>query len=138
MFRAAKIEVLKYIHSFCTSPQASPFSIAELNSCISDLDGSAASGLDQVTNLMLINLDKSNKQELLALYNLSWKLGVSPKEWTCGLKIPLPKPGKDKSLLESYSPVCLMSVIAKLMEKLVCTRLVYDHDLESRSVLSPC
>ena len=82
MFRAVKIEVLKYIHSSCTSPQASPFSVAELNSCISDLDGSAASGLDQMTNLMLINLDKSNKQELLALYNLSWKLGVSPKEWT--------------------------------------------------------
>ena len=48
MLRAAKIEVLKYIHSPCTSPQASPFSIAELNSCISDVDGSAASGLDQM------------------------------------------------------------------------------------------
>ena len=46
MFRAVKIEVLKYIHSSCTSPQASPFSVAELNSCISDLDGSADDKFD--------------------------------------------------------------------------------------------
>ena len=51
MFRATEIEVLKYIHSSCPSPQASPFSVAELDSCISEIDGSAASSLNQMTNI---------------------------------------------------------------------------------------
>ena len=53
-----------------------------------------------------------------------------------GLIIPLHKAGKDKAQLGSYRPVCLMSTVAKLFERLVCNRL--RCHLEGTNALSPC
>ena len=85
---------------------------------------------------MLKQLDFENKVELLAVINMCWERGIVPRSWMVGQIIPIHKPGKDKAQLSSYRPVCLMSVIAKLAERLVCNRL--RCDLESRNVLTPC
>jgi ribonuclease HI len=70
---------------------------------------------------------------LLDIINESWEKGVVPSDWLQGLIIPIHKNGKCKKKLDSYRPVTLMSVIAKLMERMVCARLRYE--LESRGLL---
>jgi hypothetical protein len=66
--------------------------------------------------------------------NMSWATGIVPSSWMCGLIIPIHKSGKDVHQLASYRPVCLMSVMAKLAERLITCRL--RHDLETRGALT--
>ena len=70
-------------------------------------------------------MDQVVKSELLRIINLSWRKGKCPSQWCSGVLIPILKPGKPKSELGSYRPVCLTSNIAKLVERMICTRLRY-------------
>ena len=142
--RLAKLETRRSkqkVRGYCglvhtPSVKSSAFSMAELEAGLDALSDNKAPGDDGVHNEMLKHLDMAIKQELLAVINLSWASGVTPRGWLLGTIIPLHKPGKDKAQLESYRPVCLMNVIAKLAERLICARLRYD--LEERGVLTGC
>ena len=116
------------------SNPADVFSLNELDTAIGELKVNKACGDDGVCNEMLINLDSRNRAYVLKAINSSWIAGESYSGWNMGTIRPIAKPGKDKSLLSSYRPVCLMSVIAKLAERLITNRLRYD--LESRGVLT--
>ena len=56
--------------------------------------------------------------------HLSIRTGEVPTQWGHGAVIPIPKPNKDLKACESYRPVTLTSVICKLTERVVATRLV--------------
>ena len=56
--------------------------------------------------------------------HLSIRTGEVPTQWGHGAVIPIPKPNKDLKACESYRPVTLTSVICKLTERVVETRLV--------------
>ena len=116
------------------SDPADVFSLNELDAAIGELKKNKACGDDGICNEMLINLDARNRMYVLSAVNSSWTAGESYSGWNIGTIRPLAKPGKDKSLLSSYRPVCLMSVVAKLAERLITNRLRYD--LESRGVLT--
>ena len=133
--RRMKETVKNHLREFSVSAQCSPFSMVELRFALDQLQCRKASP-DDIHNEMLLNLEDDLLHELLHILNLSWESGVVPNDWLQGLIIPVHKAGKDKTQLESYRPVCLMSVVAKLMEKLVCTRL--RHELESRNLLDSC
>ena len=133
--RKSKIEMIKYCNSPCNSPQSQSFSTAELDASFQSLKSRKSPGEDGIQNEMILNLEEDLRIELLTVINMSWKSGFSPSNWLCGVIIPIHKSGKDKILLSSYRPVCLMSAIAKLAEKLITTRLRYD--LESRNILTP-
>jgi len=57
-----------------------------------------------------------------------------PREWRVGIIVPIPKAGKDPSKIESYRPVTLTSCLAKLAERMVRERFMFD--LESNNKLS--
>jgi ribonuclease HI len=133
--RIEKIEMKKYVNSDCHSPQASSFSSTEFDAQLQALEDKRAPGPDGIHNEMLKNLEADMKGELLVVINMSWATGSSPASWLCGVIIPIHKSGKDKVNLSSYRPVCLMSVVAKMAERLITCRLRYD--LESRGILSP-
>jgi hypothetical protein len=133
--RIEKIEMLKYVNSDCHSPQTSSFSSTEFDAQLQALEDKKAPGPDSIHNEMLKNLESDMKDELRTVFNMSWATGSSPASWLCRVIIPIHKSGKDKVNLSSYRPVCLMSVVAKLAERLITCRLRYD--LESRGILSP-
>jgi hypothetical protein len=123
--------------SYCQSKDYSEyskkFSMPEVKSSLSALNCNKAAP-DGINNEMLINLEDDLLEELLDILNLSWRQGTVPHDWLNALIIPIHKGGsKCKKQLESYRPVALMSVIAKLMERMVCARLRYL--LESRGLL---
>lgn len=74
-------------------------------------------------------------QELLNLMNgcLTW--GVFPRRWKVGILITIPKgPGRDRSSPKSYRPICLLSMVGILLDKLMATRmstLFHDHEMIS-------
>lgn len=59
---------------------------------------------------------------LLKLYNLSWKHSV-PAEWRKAIIVPILMKEKPSNNISNYKPISLTSVIAKVMEKMISTRL---------------
>jgi len=101
------------------------FSMVEMESVIQKLQANKAPGKDAICNRILLHMDQEVKSEVLRIINLSWRKGKCPSQWCSGVLIPILKPGKPKSELASYRPVCLTSNLAKLVERMVCARLRY-------------
>ena len=59
---------------------------------------------------------------LCSLFNRSFSLGVRPSAWKEALVIPVHK-GGSKSSASNYRPIALLSVVSKVMEKIVPKRL---------------
>ena len=108
----------------------------ELELALSVLKTGKAPGPDEITNETLKNLDKGTKSRLLKLFNWALREGVSPAGWRRSIIIPVHKKGKPRDDPSSYRPVALTSCMAKLMERMVATRLVYH--LESQKILAKC
>ena len=113
----------------------SPITIDELELALHGAKCGKASGPDGITNEMLKNLSTIGKSVILKLINDSWKDGICPGSWKFGEILPLPKPGKDHTFASSFRPINLLSVMGKLMERIVKTRL--EHFLESNNKLDP-
>ncbi|GFT94340.1 uncharacterized protein LOC103523941 [Trichonephila clavipes] len=59
---------------------------------------------------------------LLTLYNHSWKNGV-PAIWKKAIVVPIPKKNKPLDNLNSYRPTSLTSILSKVMERMITSRL---------------
>ena len=109
--------------------------IDELELALRKINTGKAAGIDLVSNEMLKQLSPLAKEKLLALFNKSWIEGTCPGKWRQGEIIPFPKPGKDAQLTSSYRPICLLSTIGKLMERVIKCRI--EWLLEKNGVLDP-
>jgi ribonuclease HI len=87
-----------------------------------------APGEDNIPNSMIKRLPKLILEELLYLFNVSLFTAVVPSAWKIGKTVPVLKPGKEPSNVESYRPITMLSCIGKLMEKIITRRL--EHYLE--------
>ena len=107
----------------------------ELKSALYKLKTGKAAGPDRISNEMLKNLSTNGYVQLLSLLNQSFREGVCASSWKLGEIIPLPKPGKDHKLTGSFRPINLLSVIGKLMERIIKARLEYflesNHKLDT-------
>ena len=100
------------------------FSPAELKSALKDSrDGTP--GSDNIHYKMIHHLHKSAWLYLLDIFNLFWRTGYFPDKWREAIIIPIPKPNKDPSNPINYRPISLTSCLCKLMEKMVCRRLMW-------------
>ena len=64
------------------------------------------------------------------LFQKSWENGVLPDAFKLDPKIILPKQGKtDYNTVRSYRPITLESVIGKVMERVLCNRLVWKLEV---------
>ena len=100
------------------------FTINEIKTCLSELKNTAA-GPDKINNIILSNLPIESISLLLEIFNKLWKEKKFPENWQTATIIPIPKPGKDHSNPSNYRPIALTSCLCKLMEKLVCKRLIW-------------
>ena len=69
-----------------------------LNTC-----KNGAPGEDGIIYEFIKRLNRPAKEEILKLYNQSWREGTSPDKWTEGIVIPILKANKDKGIAASYS-----------------------------------
>lgn len=89
----------------------------------------SAPGPDGITYQTLKQLPPTALNFLAGLFTLSLKLGHAPTRWRHSHILLFPKPGKDASDPANYRPISLTPTIAKLMEKVLVSRLqVYLRD----------
>lgn len=112
----------------------SPTNTEEVSSYIKQLKNESAPGLDGINNPLLKFLDKHIVLPITHICNLSLSNGRFPEVWKTAVVTPIHKSG-DKSTPINYRPISLLSVVSKLLEKIVNNRLV--NYLEMNHLLSP-
>ncbi|KAF2360973.1 Zinc finger C2CH-type [Trinorchestia longiramus] len=101
-----------------------PFNIQELNRGLTSMR-STTTGHDDIHNEHLKHMPDNYKTWLLQLYNKSLQSGMLPTVWQPAIIIPLPKPNKPLTSVDSYRPISLLSCVQKLMERLIVSRLTF-------------
>ena len=91
-------------------------------------------GICKITNKMIRALPEHTRNEILRLMNQSYKTGTIPEYWKRGLIVPIPKPEKDKTKLESYRPITLLSCVGKTMERIVQRRLQFVLEMRCNAM----
>ena len=93
---------------------------------ITNLDSSKASGPDCIPVVNLKNFVPELSYILAKLFIMCLKESCFPDCWKVSLVVPVFKMVGERSTAKNYRPVSLLSVVSKVFEKLVITRLV-DH-----------
>ena len=112
-----------------------PATLPELSRCIQRMSASRAVGFDGVPLFAVRRCFPVIGPHLLRLVNLSMRTGVFPECWKLACVVPLPKSG-DLTNPCNHRPISLLSVLSKVLEKVVCVQLT-DY-LESHKLLSSC
>uniref|UniRef100_A0A0B7BQ42 Endonuclease/exonuclease/phosphatase domain-containing protein n=2 Tax=Arion vulgaris TaxID=1028688 RepID=A0A0B7BQ42_9EUPU len=109
--------------------------LTELQRALKKLNRKKAPGPDGVSNDMLKQIGPIAQSLLLQIFNNSWRQGRVPDIWKNATIHPIFKSGKDKKDPQSYRPISLLSCTAKLLERVITTRLQWF--LESNYKLDP-
>ena len=106
------------------------FKLPEVYQQIKNLNKKKAPGIDQINGKVLTELPREGIKALVQLFNavLSWKYW--PMQFKLGLIILVPKSGKPPQEVTSYRPINLLSVISKILEKLLISRLISNNILD--------
>lgn len=99
---------------------AGHFTKEDIKIALSTMQNGKAPGCDLVEVQVLKQAFKAVPEIFLTLYNACLDRGVFPSTWKVGSLVTILK-GDDKDVQnpKSYRPICLLSVIGKLFEKLV-------------------
>ncbi|ORC81333.1 Tbingi protein, partial [Trypanosoma theileri] len=106
-----------------TDTEFTPITTAELERAQRLLPKGTAAGPDGIYGEALQHLGPRAKAETLALFNESLRTGVVPVSWKVGIIVPLLKPRKKATDLDSFRPVTLTSCLSKLMERIIAARI---------------
>ena len=93
----------------------------ELLSALQKLKGKTP-GYDRISYPMIKNMTITTKCRLLTLYNNIFNNFI-PQSYKTSLVIPILKPNKNKTLIESYRPISLNPCCSKVLDKIISNRL---------------
>jgi hypothetical protein len=101
-----------------------PFTQEEVNDVIKSLNSKKAPGDDFINAEVIKRLNIIKPTLLLELYNKCFELRTFPKPWKRAIAKIIPKVGYgDASNVEAFRPICLLSVLGKVLEKLMINRI---------------
>ncbi|GFV83855.1 probable RNA-directed DNA polymerase from transposon BS [Trichonephila clavipes] len=109
------------------------FSISELREAVGHIRCAKSPGPDNFHPEFLKHLGCNALSVLLTLYNHSWKYDV-PAIWKKAIVVPIHKKNKPLDDLNSYHPSSLTSILSKVMERMITSRL--DWYLETNNLLT--
>ena len=98
------------------------------------LDTTKATGPDDIPALVLKTAAPELATPLARLFQLCFDRGHMPAQWKCANVIPCYKKG-DKHTPGNYRPISLLSIISKVMEKLISKKM-WKH-LDEHQLVSP-
>ncbi len=94
----------------------------ELDAALGRLRHSSSPGSDDIAPFMLLDGGAAMRDSLLLLVRLSWRYGLTPTRWRMANVLPINK--KTRPTEPSHlRPISLLSVVAKLSERVVHARL---------------
>jgi hypothetical protein len=89
------------------------------------LVASKASGIDGISAKILKIAATAITPSIVSIFNQSIATGIFPSDWKDARVAPIHKTGA-KHDMENYRPISVISIIAKIMEKLIHNQL-YDY-----------
>lgn len=116
-------QVVQYVDTM-----TEPYELTELEAALARCKNTTP-GLDQISFVLIKNLDHQAKLLLLSLFNDFVLFQCFPKQWSVAKVVAILKPDKNPEEATSYRPICLLSCLRKLFEKMLQTRI--DHWWES-------
>ena len=99
-----------------------PLSTNDVTTALNKLKVSKSSGPDKMSTKILKDANEVCVPYLTYIFNCSLNSGIFPDEWKIARVSPIYKSG-DKEMCGNYRPISVLSVTAKLFEKLVCDQL---------------
>jgi ribonuclease HI len=103
-----------------------PFSESEVTVAVSEQNPSKSPGADGISADIIQRIHKIENKFLTQVYNKCLLIETFPKLWKSSIVRIIPKSDKkDYRKANSYRPISLISVFAKILEKLVINRIVY-------------
>lgn len=109
-----------------------PTTMAEIEQFIKGLKTKHRKGCDNISKFILKNIYPGILKAFVILFNKSLREGVFPENMKLAVVKPVYK-GKCKSELVNYTPISLLSVISKILEKIVHARVI--HFLDKNKIL---
>lgn len=100
----------------------SPTSPSEIENVVKSLKSRKAPGIDGMKTETIKIIIEYISEALAFIYNLSMVTGVYPEHLKKTVIIPIHKTG-NRDCLNNYRPIALLSVFAKILEKLIRMRL---------------
>jgi hypothetical protein len=95
----------------------------EVVSLTNSLKGKHTAGYDDIPKSLVKQCIQIIKGPMTNMYNVSLNSGVFPNEWKTAKVKPLYK-DRDKYDIQNYRPISVISVFAKLLERLMFNRLI--------------
>jgi hypothetical protein len=80
-------------------------------------------GYDLITGKLLKELPRKGIRAITQIYNAIFRLEYFPCHWKIGQIIMIAKPGKNPSEPTSYTPISLLPLLPKILEKITVKRL---------------
>lgn len=111
-------------HSSNNCITTASFNYSEVFLALKRLDHAKGAGADGLPAIFVKNCARALSYPLQLIYNASLQSGVFPTVWKEARVIPLFKAG-DKSSVTDYRPISILSVVAKVFEKLIHKILFY-------------
>lgn len=125
---------LKLVRTIVENPPKEDFTPMELKNAIGSLKNKKAPGTDGITNEILKLAYAQIPEEMLSFYNELLRNCEFPNMWKTARVVLIPKPGKDLCQPSAYRPICLLSAVGKVYEKLLVERL--NQELDEGKILS--
>ncbi|GBO05060.1 Putative protein in type-1 retrotransposable element R1DM [Araneus ventricosus] len=113
------------VSTYAESSLDPPFSAEEIRAALHTLRLRKTPGMDNISVELLRSINKHCPATLLTLLNSCLHLGFFPKSWKNAKLILIGKPDRDHTIAKNYRPICLLSVISKLLDKLITQRLTH-------------
>ena len=105
------------------------FTMEELDFGINNIKVKKAPGLDEMFAEFIKHFGPNTKHWILMFFNLILITGRLPKIFKKAKIITVLKPGKDGSDVSHYRPISLLSIVYKLLERLILNRIEPSIDM---------
>lgn len=105
----------------------------EIIMLINNLKDETATGFDQLSVKLIKSISRFILNPIIFIYNKSLKEGIFPSQFKTTIVKPIFKNG-NKKLVNNYRPISMINNLAKILEKIVKTRLMAF--LENNKLLS--
>lgn len=99
-------------------------SVEDLREVINSLKNSTAPGIDGINTVLVKHIHPHITPVLLHLINISFERGIFPEKLKTAVVVPLHK-GNSNQDCNNYRPISLLSVFAKIYEKVMKKKLVF-------------
>lgn len=118
-----KTPIIQFSNTKPSNPQThsnQPFtSVTYITELLKALNNKKSSGYDEIPNAVLKKIPNQAVSLLCTIINNCLNISYFPDKWKIGKILPLAKPRKPPINIDSYRPICLLSCLGKIFERII-------------------